>query len=69
MSISDSSEVKSRVISGEAPSSIEQAAILMLSMGDEAAAGVLKHFTREEIIGISQAMAGCPTSSCRPSTR
>ena len=57
MSISDSSEVKSRVISGEAPSSIEQAAILMLSMGDEAAAGVLKHFTREEIIGISQAMA------------
>lgn len=54
---SDSTEVKSRVISGDTPSSIEQAAILMLSMGDEAAAGVLKHFTREEIIAISQAMA------------
>lgn len=38
-------------------SSMEQAAILMLSMGDDISAGVLKHFSREEIIGISQAMA------------
>jgi flagellar motor switch protein FliG len=38
-------------------SSVEQAAILMLSMEDETAAGVLKHFSREEIIAISQAMA------------
>lgn len=37
--------------------SMEQAAILMLSMGDDISAGVLKHLTREEIIGISQAMA------------
>lgn len=36
---------------------MEQAAILMLSMGDDISAGVLKHLTREEIIGISQAMA------------
>lgn len=40
-----------------AVSSLEQAAILMLSMGDEASAEVLKHFSREEIISISQAMA------------
>src|SRR5690606_18015176 len=38
-------------------SSMEQAAVLMLSMGDDISAGVLKHFSREEIIGISQAMA------------
>ena len=38
-------------------SSSEQAAILMLSMGDEISAGVLKHFSREEIVSISQAMA------------
>jgi flagellar motor switch protein FliG len=38
-------------------SSMEQAAILMLSMGNEVSAGVLRHFSREEIIGISQAMA------------
>src|SRR5690554_6397769 len=38
-------------------SSVEQAAILMLSMDDETAAGVLKHFSREEIVAISQAMA------------
>ncbi|MBM7059148.1 flagellar motor switch protein FliG [Pseudomonas sp. UL073] len=37
--------------------SMEQAAILMLSMGDETSAGVLRHFSREEIISISQAMA------------
>lgn len=40
-----------------AMSSMEQAAILMLSMGDETSAGVLRHFSREEIISISQAMA------------
>lgn len=38
-------------------SSMEQAAILMLSMGDEVSSGVLRHFSREEIISISQAMA------------
>lgn len=38
-------------------SSMDQAAIIMLSMGDEISAGVLKHFSREEIISISQAMA------------
>ena len=38
-------------------SSVEQAAILMLSMEDDTAAGVLQHFSREEIVAISQAMA------------
>lgn len=38
-------------------SSMEQAAILMLSMGEEASAEVLRHFSREEIVGISQTMA------------
>lgn len=38
-------------------SSLEQAAILMLSMGDATSAGVLRHFSREEIVNISQAMA------------
>src|SRR5690606_15555727 len=38
-------------------SSLEQAAILMLSMGDEISAGILRNFSREEIISISQAMA------------
>lgn len=38
-------------------SSVEQAAILMLSMDDATSAGVLKHFSREEIVAISQAMA------------
>lgn len=38
-------------------SSIEQASILMLSMGDSISAGVLRHFSREEIVIISQAMA------------
>jgi len=37
--------------------SLEQAAILMLSMGDEISAGILRNFSREEIIAISQAMA------------
>lgn len=36
---------------------LEQAAILMLSMGDAASAGVLRHFSREEIVNISQTMA------------
>lgn len=49
--------IKPRVPQGRAMSSMEQAAILMLSMGDDISAGVLKHFSREEIIGISQAMA------------
>ncbi|MCX4195365.1 hypothetical protein OMR07_06990 [Methylobacterium organophilum] len=38
-------------------SSLDQAAILMLSMGDEISAGILRNFSREEIISISQAMA------------
>lgn len=37
--------------------SLEQASILMLSMGDSVSAGVLRHFSREEIVLISQAMA------------
>lgn len=38
-------------------SSLEQAAVLMLSMDDDTSAMVLKHFSREEIISISQTMA------------
>src|SRR5690606_21561709 len=38
-------------------SSLDQAAILMLSMGDEISSGILRNFSREEIISISQAMA------------
>lgn len=38
-------------------SPVEQAAILMLSMGDEVSAAVLTQFSREEIVAISQAMA------------
>lgn len=38
-------------------SAVEQAAILLLSMGDSISAGVLRHFSREEIISVSQAMA------------
>ena len=38
-------------------SAVEQAAILLLSMGDSASAGVLRHFSREEIVSVSQAMA------------
>jgi flagellar motor switch protein FliG len=49
-------ELKPRVAM-RSMNSMEQAAILMLSMGDDISAGVLKHFSREEIIGISQAMA------------
>lgn len=52
------SEPTSRVVTmNSLPSPVEQAAILMLSMDKEAAAGVLKHFSREEIIAVSQAMA------------
>lgn len=36
---------------------LEQAAILMLSLGDSQSAGVLRHFSREEVVAISQAMA------------
>ncbi|MBC9249829.1 flagellar motor switch protein FliG [Pseudomonas alcaligenes] len=52
----DGRELKPRA-PARAVGSMEQAAILMLSMGDDISAGVLKHFSREEIIGISQAMA------------
>ena len=51
------SEIKNRSMSPRSLSSVEQAAIIMLSMGDSAAAGVLRHFSREEIVAISQAMA------------
>lgn len=38
-------------------SSLEQAAILMLSMGEDVSAQVLRYFSREEIVAISEAMA------------
>jgi len=38
-------------------SSLEQAAILLLSMGDDMSASVLRQFGREEIVALSQAMA------------
>src|SRR5690606_9378412 len=38
-------------------SSLEQAGILMLSMGEEASAKVLRYLSREQIISISHAMA------------
>ncbi|MDH0291561.1 flagellar motor switch protein FliG [Pseudomonas sp. GD04087] len=50
-------ETKKRGPQLRAVSSLEQAAILMLSMGDEASAGILRNFSREEIVSISQAMA------------
>lgn len=50
-------DLKKRVPQVRAVSSLEQAAILMLSMGDEASAGILRNFSREEIVSISQAMA------------
>ncbi|MBG6287561.1 MULTISPECIES: FliG C-terminal domain-containing protein [Pseudomonas] len=50
-------EPKKRGPQMRAVSSLEQAAILMLSMGDEASAGILRNFSREEIVSISQAMA------------
>lgn len=51
---SPSKEIKVRA---RTLSSVEQAAILMLSMGDDTSSGVLSHFSREEIVAISQAMA------------
>ncbi|OWP52317.1 FliG C-terminal domain-containing protein [Pseudomonas nitroreducens] len=50
-------ETKKRGPQMRAVSSLEQAAILMLSMGDESSAGILRNFSREEIVSISQAMA------------
>nr|WP_288358630.1 FliG C-terminal domain-containing protein [uncultured Pseudomonas sp.] len=51
---SKAGELKPRA---RALSSTEQAAILMLSMGDDISSRVLRHFSREEIISISQTMA------------
>ncbi|WP_026146436.1 FliG C-terminal domain-containing protein [Zestomonas thermotolerans] len=53
----DGRAVKVRAQQSRSMTPLEQAAILMLSMGDEASVGVLRHFSREEIISISQAMA------------
>lgn len=50
-------ELRARTAQNRSMSSLEQAAILMLSMGDGVCAGVLKHLSREEIVIISQAMA------------
>ena len=50
-------EIKPRPVQLRSVSSLDQAAILMLSMGDEISAGILRNFSREEIISISQAMA------------
>lgn len=50
-------DIKNRSLLPRSLSSVEQAAILMLSMGDSTSAGVLRHFSREEIVAISQAMA------------
>ncbi|GAB6390381.1 FliG C-terminal domain-containing protein [Stutzerimonas marianensis] len=52
-----SREIKPRPVHLRSVSSLDQAAILMLSMGDDISAGILRNFTREEIISISQAMA------------
>lgn len=52
-----SKEIKARPVQLRSVSSLDQAAILMLSMGDDISAGILRNFTREEIISISQAMA------------
>lgn len=50
-------ELRARTAQNRTMSSLEQASILMLSMGDSVSAGVLQHFSREEIVCISQAMA------------
>lgn len=50
-------QLRARTAQTRSMSSTEQAAILMLSMGDCASAGVLRHFSREEIVIISQTMA------------
>ena len=52
-----SKEIKPRAVQLRSVSSLDQAAILMLSMGDDISAGILRNFSREEIISISQAMA------------
>jgi len=52
-----SKEIKARPVQLRSVSSLDQAAILMLSMGDDISAGILRNFSREEIISISQAMA------------
>lgn len=49
--------VNARTAQSRTMNSLEQASILMLSMGDSVSAGVLRHFSREEIVLISQAMA------------
>lgn len=49
--------VSKRVPQGRSMSSLEQAAILLLSMGDDMSASVLRQFGREEIVSLSQAMA------------
>jgi len=49
-------DMRARTLS-RSMSSLEQAAILMLSISDDVAAGVLRHFSREEIVSLSQAMA------------
>ncbi|OEC60232.1 FliG C-terminal domain-containing protein [Pseudomonas sp. ENNP23] len=49
--------VSKRASQGRSMSSLEQAAILLLSMGDDMSASVLRQFGREEIVSLSQAMA------------
>ena len=43
-------ELRARTAQNRSMSSLEQAAILMLSMGDGVCAGVLKHFSREDAL-------------------
>lgn len=49
--------VSKRASQGRSMSSLEQAAILLLSMGDDMSASVLRQLGREEIVSLSQAMA------------
>lgn len=42
---------------GDAPSLIEQAAIVLLSMGEEPAAGVLRCLGREDLLAVTQVMS------------
>jgi flagellar motor switch protein FliG len=42
---------------GTAPSGLEQAAIVLLSMGEEPAAAVLRCLTREELLDVTQVMS------------
>lgn len=48
---------QSEAVPGSEHTRIEQAAILLLSIGEEAAANVMKKFSREEVILISETMA------------